>query len=103
MALRYYKNSETGEFKRSLKVLGTPWEEVPQAPNSKFMVKANPATNKSKIKDSEKVLKARARNHSRDVELDKNIQTNKANGLEEQVHRSFLNSKGERRRKIDDI
>lgn len=104
MALKYYKNKETEEIKRSLKPLDPEeWEEVIVAPNQKFMVTANKATGTSKIKDSKKILTERARNHSRDVELDDNIQVNNANGLEAKVKANLLNEKGERRRKIDDI
>lgn len=77
--------------------------EVIVAPNQKFMVAANAATGTSKIKDSEKVLKARARNHSRDVLADETIQKNLDMGSKESVARNLLNEKGERRRKIDDI
>jgi hypothetical protein len=103
MALKYYKNIETGEVKRSLKKLGDGWEEVITAPNHKFLVCANAATGQSKLKDATKVLTERARNHSRDHDIDNNIQLNKANGLEAQVQTNLLNEKGERRRKIDDI
>lgn len=103
MPLRIYRNVKTGEIRRSLKKLEGEWEEVISAPNQKFMVAANVATGTSKIKDSEKTLKTRARNHSRDVDIDNNIQLNKANGLDASVQTNLLNSKGERRRKIDDI
>lgn len=104
MALKYYKNKETGEVKRSLKPLPeNEWEVLLKAPNQKFMETANAATGTSKIRGLKKTLTERARNYSRDVELDENIQRNKANGLDRQVTQSFLNEKGERRRKIDDI
>lgn len=104
MALKYYENLKTGEVKRSLKPLDKEeWKEILVAPNQKFMVAANKATGKSKLKDADKILRARSRNHSRDKNLDDNIQLNRANGLESQVQKSFLNEKGERRRKIDDI
>lgn len=103
MALRNYINKKTGEEKRSLKKLSGDWEEVISAPNQKFMVSANKATGTSKLKDSDKVLRERSRNHSRDVDIDNNIQINKANGLDASVATNLLNSKGERRRKIDDI
>lgn len=103
MALKYYKNKETGEIKRSLTKLPKEWEEVIAAPNQKFMVTANKATGTSKLKDNKKALTSRARNHSRDVDLDDNIQINRENGLDEQVAQNFLNEKGEKRRKIDDI
>jgi hypothetical protein len=51
----------------------------------------------------DKMIKARSRNYSRDVNLDDNIAINTANGLTQSVAASFLNKKGERRRKIDDI
>lgn len=103
MALKYYKNKETGEEKRSLKALEAPWEEIISAPNHKFMVTANKATGTSKLKDSTKILTERARNHSRDHDLDDNIQLNNANGLKAQVKQNLLNERGERRKKIDDI
>jgi hypothetical protein len=104
MALKYYKNKETGEIIRSLKKQDSElFEEILIAPNQKFMVKANEGMGTSKIKDLEKTLKTRARNHSRDTDLDSNITINKINGLEEQVNSAFLNNKKERRRKIDDI
>lgn len=81
----------------------TEMEEVIVAPNQKFMISADPEMGKSKLKDQEKMLKERSRNHSRDVNIDENIQINRLNGLDEQVARSFLNKKGEKRRKIDDI
>lgn len=103
MPVRYYKNQDTGEEKQSLKKLKAPWKEVIKAPNHKFMVTANKATGKSKLKDQDKLLRTRSRNYARDVEIDDNIQFNKANGLEGSVRRNLLNSKGEKRRKIDDI
>lgn len=103
MPIRNYRNKVTGEEKRTLKELDGDWEEIITAPNQKFMVSANKATGTSKIKDLDKALRTRARNHSRDVDLDNNIQLNKANGLDAQVTLNLLNSKGERRRKIDDL
>lgn len=102
MALKYFKNKDTGEIKRTLKGSpGSEWEEVLVAPNQKFMVTANAATGKSKLKDMDKVLKERARNHSRDHDLDETIQLNRDNKF--QVSQNLLNSKGQKRRKIDDI
>lgn len=104
MPLKYFKNKETGEVKKSLKPLPKEeWDELMVPPESKFMVSANKATRQSKLKDSEKILRERARNHSRDVDLDDNIRINRENGLDSQVKQSFLNEKGEKRRKIDDI
>lgn len=102
MPLRYYKHKKTDEIKRTLK--GSPgkdWEEVIKAPNGKFMVAANKATGKSKLKDSKKILTERARNHSRDTLIDDNIALNRDNKLG--TAQNFLNEKGERRTKLDDI
>lgn len=104
MGLKIYKHKVTGEEKRSLKTLPSEeWDQVIVAPNQKFMVSSNAAEGTSKLKDSEKVLKARARNHSRDVLGDETIQTNLNNGLKESVQANLLNNQGQRRRKIDDI
>lgn len=104
MALRLYKNKLTGEEIRSLKILPTDqFEEIIVAPNQKFMITANAAEGKSKLKDSEKILKARARNHSRDVLGDETIQVNLDAGGKGSVAMNLLNDKGERRRKIDDV
>lgn len=105
MALRIFRHKETEEIKRVLsgKSPGDNWEEVIQAPSGKFMVAANKATGKSKLKDADKILKERARNHSRDVDADDVIQKNLMNGLKESVATNLLNEKGQRRRKIDDI
>lgn len=104
MALKYYKNKETGVIKRSLKKLPEDqWIEQLSAPNQKMMIAANASTGTSKIKDSKKQLTARARNYARDVDIDDDISLNKANGLEAQVRQSLLNEKGQRRKKIDDI
>lgn len=119
MALRYFKCPLCGHERETLRNRipkcnhnqeeeGSPvplkdMEEILSAPNQKFMVAANPHTGTSKIKDSEKTLKARARNHSRDVLGDENIQINSDMGSKESVSRNLLNEKGERRRKIDDI
>ena len=104
MPLKYYKHKESGEIKKSLKTLDSQvWEELIIAPHSKFMVCANELTGKSKLKDADAILKERARNHSRDINGDENIQFNRNNGLQENVARNLLNEKGEKRRKIDDI
>jgi hypothetical protein len=104
MALRVYRNKETGEEIRSLKQLDpAKFEELIIAPNQKFMIAANAEKGTSKIKDSDKMLKARARNHSRDVLGDDTIQINLAAGSKESVSRNLLNESRTRRRKIDDI
>jgi hypothetical protein len=104
MGLKVFIHKTSGEIKRTLKPFSHPdWEEVLVAPNQKFMISADPAEGKSKLKDSQKELTARARNHSRDVLGDETIQTNLNAGSTESVARNLLNNKGERRRKIDDI
>ncbi len=105
MPLRYYKHKETGEIKKSLKKIeDEDYEEIIMAPGSKFMECTNKATGKSKIKGLTKMLKERSRNHSRDVDLDDLIQTNRqVEGTETNIKMNFLNEKGEKRRKIDDI
>lgn len=104
MALKYYKNKTTGEEKRSLKPLPKDqWEEILVAPNQKFMVTADASEGTSKLKDSQKMLTERARNHSRDVLGDETIQTNLDAGSKESVSKNLLNGQGQRRRKIDDI
>lgn len=70
-------------------------------PEAKYTVIANKATGKRKIKDLDKALKERSRNYARDVEIDETIQINQKNQF--QVSQNLLNSKGERRRKIDDL
>lgn len=102
MPLRYYRHKETEEVVRSLD--GSPgedYEEVIKAPNGKFMVAANKAKGTSKLKDATAILTERARNHNRDTLLDDNIALNRDNKLG--TAHNFLNEKGERRRKIDDL
>jgi hypothetical protein len=104
MPLKQYKNKNTGEIKESLKPQDpSEWEEVLAAPNQKFMEVSNPEKGTSKIRGQQKMLTERARNYSRDREIDDNIQINRVNGLGTQVSKNLLNSKGERRRKIDDL
>jgi len=112
MALKLYKCPVCDKTKETLKKdiptcphgeLLINMEQQITAPNQKFMISANAAEGKSKLKDSDKMLKARARNHSRDVLGDETIQINLKNGLKESVSRNLLNEKGERRKKIDDI
>ena len=117
VALRYYKCDLCGHIRETLRNKipkcnhnqceeGIPiplkeMKEVIKSPSGKFMIPANKATGRSKLKDMDKTLKERARNHSRDTLLDDNIQLNKDNKFG--VSQNFLNEKGEKRRKIDDI
>ena len=116
MPLRYFRCLDCGRIKETLKKVKMPlvcthgdddtvqhsfMEEVIKAPNSKFMVTANAATGRSKVKDLKEQLTERARNHSRETLLDENIQLNKDNKLG--IANNLLNEKGERRTKLDDI
>lgn len=104
MGLKIYKNNSTGEERRSLKKLDeTQWTEILAAPNPKFMEASDAFHGKSRIKDVNKILKARSRNFSRDNEIDENIQLNKLNGLDGHVARNFLNKNGVKRKKVDDL
>lgn len=104
MPLRIYKNKKTGEEIRTLKTKDPEeWDEVLVPPSQKFMVTANAATGTSKLKDQDKILKERSRNHARNVDIDDTIQINKANGLDASVAANLLNEKGQRRTKLDDI
>lgn len=104
MALKTYIHKKTGETKRSLKKLDEEiWEVKIEAPNQKYMITSDGFLGKSKLKDSEGILRARARNHSRDVLGDDTISANLEMGSTESVARNLLNEKGERRRKIDDV
>lgn len=104
MGLKNYCHKVTQEVRRSMKKLDpAEWDVVLEAPNQKFMELRDPEKGISRLKDQHKILKARSRNYSRDHDLDENIATNLAHGMDAQVTRSFLNSKKEKRRKIDDI
>lgn len=104
MALRYYQHRITGDVQAALHVLDSDeWEELLVPPSTKLMTPANPYMGKSKERNMAGILKARARNHSREVDLDDNIQINKANGLDSAVAQNFLNPKGQRRSKLDDL
>lgn len=75
-------------------------EELMVPPQTKMMEKVDPYTGKSRMKDQQKILKERARNFSREHELDELIQINKNNDL---AGTQFLNKEGKRRKKVDDI
>jgi len=105
MPLRRYKCDKCGKERETLKK-GVPeccelkMEEVLEAPKTKLMVKANKATGRSKMKDMDKVLKERARNHARDVEGHDIIQKS---GINQITAANQLNDKGEKRKKADDL
>lgn len=74
-------------------------EQLLTSPTTKMMETTDPYTKKTRLKDQTRILKERARNHSRDVEIDEMIQLNRNNHLTG-IH--FLNKSGERRKKVDD-
>ncbi len=78
----------------------TPMEEIISAPDSKMMETIDKEHGKSRLKDQQKILRERSRNHARDYEADELIQLNKANGIERS---GFLNKNGKKRGKIDDL
>jgi len=69
------------------------------APTVTILEKQDPYTNKSRLKDQEKILKERARNHSRDVETTDLIEKNP---LDEAVKNGWIKEDGTVRKKIDD-
>lgn len=74
-------------------------ELVITAPQTKFMEKIDPERGKSNLVGQSAILKARARNHSRDVELDDLIQGNER----QLAHQNgWLKDDGTRRKAIDD-
>ena len=104
MPLNYFKNKKTGKIKQSLKAtLGAGWEKLISAPHSKIMECVDEFTGKSSLKNSEKMFRERSKNFSRNHDIDDTIQFYKKNGLNSTVEQKLLNSKGERRRKVDDI
>jgi hypothetical protein len=73
------------------------------APPAKFMEPRGPEAKergRSVMKNQDKILRERTRNHSRDVELGDLIQTNKPEVVQAA---GWLNDQGTKRRKIDDI
>lgn len=75
-------------------------EEVLVPPNTKLMETVDPVTGRKRVKNQQKALLERARNYSRDKEIDELIQMNKDNEL---TGKQFLNKDGKRRTKLDDI
>lgn len=71
-----------------------------EAPQAKFMEPRDKAKGKSVLKDQNKLLKERSRNHSRDQELDELITMNSKDLA---VKNKWVNEDGRKRKKIDDI
>jgi len=68
-------------------------------PSVKMMETTDPERGKSELKDQQKILKARARQHARDVEMDDLIQTNESTIAHQN---RWVMPSGQRRKKIDD-
>jgi len=104
MPLKYYKNIESEEVKRSLQPLDPKvWEELLFPPEVKFMEVINKATGQSRLRNQKEILKARARTHVRDVDAADQMTISTMNGMGVGGSRNLLNKKGEKRRQIDDI
>ena len=113
MPVRYYEcqNVECGITFRSMKdkpkcpeCETTILKKLLKAPQAKFLEKLDPEKNKSRLKDSDKILKERSRNHSRDNDLMDLVQMNEG---DKAIQNQWLveNSDGSlrKRKKIDDI
>jgi len=105
MPIKYFRNKETDEVIRKLKNFDELdpeiWEEFIEAPNSKFMEGGNKG--KSKIKDQDAILKARARNYARENDFADVYHKQRANGMDKSAKKHLLNAKGLKKRKIDDL
>jgi len=81
----------------------TVMKKILVAPDTKFLEPRDP-TAKEKGRSVEKgqnaVLKARSRNHARDVEMEDLIQTN---DKKEALRNKWIDAKGNKRKKIDDL
>lgn len=75
-------------------------EVLLSAPSTKFMELKDPERGKSSIVNQDKILKERARNHSRDNELDDLIGSNDKETISKN---GWLNDRGTKRKAIDDI
>lgn len=104
MAIRTWKcNKCEAEFKTKQHApthCELPASALISTPNTKFMEKQDPHKNKSVMVGQEKILRARAREYSRDKELDDLIQRNEHKVSTEN---RWLTRDGVKRKKIDDI
>ena len=122
MALKTYKCPVCGHIKKSFKagitcdhtaVISSEdsdidrapvvMEEILSAPGAKFMESRDPESKekgKSILKNQDKILRERARNHSRENELHDLIQTNDDKMSKEN---KWVNANGEKRKRIDDL
>lgn len=105
MPLKKYKCSICGEVTQTLKRkvpshCEQEMELLIEAPATASLETVDKFTNKKRLKNQQKILKERARNYSRDQELDDLIQTSKSHEL---TASQFLNKSGKKRNKFDDI
>lgn len=75
-------------------------DEVFQAPQAKMLEPVSKFKGKSQLKDQQKILRARTRNHARDHDLEDLITTNSKEVVKKN---KWVNSDGRKRRKIDDL
>lgn len=95
--------SERETFKKSPQCCGQSMQKLLSKPSVKFMEPRGPEAKergKSVLKNQDRILRERTRNHNRDVDMHGLIQSNPP---EVSQQSGWLNEKGEKRRKIDDI
>jgi len=78
---------------------GEPMQTCFKVPNAKFMEPRAPGQ-KSVLKNQNKILKARSREHARDFELDELIASNSQDLAKKN---QWITDQGRKRKKIDDI
>ena len=78
----------------------TPMEIVLSAPKTKFMETTDEEKGKSQIVGQEKILKARARKHSRDHDTQDLIEMNPR---DEAIKNGWIKEDGTKRKAIDDV
>jgi len=104
MALRHWKcrkcKTEFRSFKDTPLHCGVSSELVLKTPNAKILEPVNKYKGKSNLKDQQKILKKRSREHARDFEINDYIATS---SKEQVIKNKWINPDGQKRRKIDDI
>ena len=103
MPLRYWQCTKCDDVFRSKSgapsCCDTPSKKVLTAPQIKLQT-TDEVTGKSTLQDQEKILKARARNYSRDNELDDLIAKNDSDTAKQN---QWLTEAGVKRKAVDDI
>ena len=107
MAVNYFKCIKCGEVIRSMKKdpshCDSIMERILVAPQVKFEEYSDHVAKekgKKQLKDQKKMLLERARNHSRDNDLDDLIQQNN-DGIA--IKNQWMDENGKKRRKIEDL